>query len=208
MLKADPSAFLEACYCEAHVFVSSVPAGLSAVWVRCVESGRVSPRSLSAAFWLCTGPHCHVERKPVFTCHFCWCPCVSWGPHLWYQCPSAVWRASYVFTSALPYSRALVLCGTCPTTARCVVVILWSSGPSSMSRPFRVPCILAPAPMCMLPGLCVCYLVWCTPRGTPRWYWLRRGISPWSCIWRRSAPGWCYPRPFGANGYWTCSPLD
>ena len=48
VLAADPSAVHEACYSEAHVFISDVPAGPSAVWVRCVESGRVSPQSVWA----------------------------------------------------------------------------------------------------------------------------------------------------------------
>ena len=65
VLAADPSAVLEACYSGAHVFVFDVPAGLSAARVRCVESGRVSLWSLSAAFWLCTTLHCHVEPEPV-----------------------------------------------------------------------------------------------------------------------------------------------
>ena len=43
MLAANPSAVLEACYSEAHVFISDVAAGLSAACVRCVECGRVSP---------------------------------------------------------------------------------------------------------------------------------------------------------------------
>ena len=37
----------------------------------------------------------------MFMCHFCWRPCVSWGPHLWYECSCAVWGASYAFASAL-----------------------------------------------------------------------------------------------------------
>ena len=101
LLAADPLAVLEACYSEAHVFISDVPARLSAVWVRYVEFGHVSPHSLSAVFRLRTAPHCHVEPEPVFTCHFCWRPCVSWGPHLWYECPCAVWGASCAFAFAL-----------------------------------------------------------------------------------------------------------
>ena len=101
VLAADPLAVPVACYSEAHVFISDMPTGLSAVWVRCVEFGRVSPQSPSAVFWLRTAPHCHVEPEPVFTCHFCWRPCVSWGPHLWYECPCVVWGASYAFASAL-----------------------------------------------------------------------------------------------------------
>ena len=50
VLVADPSADLEARYSGAHVFVSDVPPGLSAAWVRCVECGRVSPQSVSATF--------------------------------------------------------------------------------------------------------------------------------------------------------------
>ena len=70
MLAADPSAFLEACYCEAHVSVSDVPAGflvqasLYGVWLG------PPPRYLLAAFWLRSAPRCHVEPEPVFTCHF------------------------------------------------------------------------------------------------------------------------------------------
>ena len=101
VLAANPTAVLEACYSEAHVFISEVLARRSAAWVRCVESGRVSPQSLSAAFWLSTAPLCQVEPEPVFTCHFSWHPCVGWGPHLWYQCSCAVWGAGYVFASAL-----------------------------------------------------------------------------------------------------------
>ena len=81
VVAADPSVVLEACYCEAHAFVSGVPSRLSTAWVRCVESGRVSLRSLSAAFWLHPSPRCHVEPEPMFTCQFCWRRCVSWGPH-------------------------------------------------------------------------------------------------------------------------------
>ena len=85
----------------AELMFSSLVCPLGFPWVRCVEFGRVSPQSLSAAFWLRTAPHCHVELETVFTCHFCRRPCVSWGPHLWYQCPSAVWGASCAFASAL-----------------------------------------------------------------------------------------------------------
>ena len=41
ILAADPSAVLEACYSEAHIFISNMPAGLSTVWVRFAESGHV-----------------------------------------------------------------------------------------------------------------------------------------------------------------------
>ena len=97
VLAADPSAALEAYYSEAHIFISDVPAGMSVVWVRCVESGHASPQSLSAVFWLRTALHCRVEPGPVFMCHFCGRPCVSWGPNLWYECSCAVWGGSYVF---------------------------------------------------------------------------------------------------------------
>ena len=39
---------------ELMFFVSDVPARLSAAWVHCVESSRVSLQSLSAAIWLRT----------------------------------------------------------------------------------------------------------------------------------------------------------
>ena len=125
VLAADPSAVLEAYYSGAHVFVSGVPAGLSAAWVRCVESGQVSPQSLSTTFQLSTAPHYHVEPEPVFTCHFCWCPCVSWGATCGMSVQVRYGGPAMRLPLLLPCSRAMVVCGTHPTTTRCTEAIAW-----------------------------------------------------------------------------------
>ena len=61
VLAADHSAVLQACCYKTHVFVFGVPSGLSTAWVRCVQSGRVSPRSLLAAFRLRIAPPRHTN---------------------------------------------------------------------------------------------------------------------------------------------------
>ena len=101
VLAANPSAILDASCSDAYAFIFGMSAALSATWVRWVQSSRVSPQSLSAMFWLCTAPHCHMEPEHKFTCHLWCCRCVSWGPHLWCECSCAVWGANYTFACAL-----------------------------------------------------------------------------------------------------------
>ena len=55
----------------------------------------------------------------MFTCQCRWHPCLIWDPHLWCECPSVVWGASYVFAGAerescvAPSHHCTVYCRDC-----------------------------------------------------------------------------------------------